>query len=88
MELEATNEKPPKQVEEALHRILGTFWDMVLDDFQARTRYQPSVCHAGHLFVSMVDVAGWLEGKELYPMDFVIADFSDGETINLMEEKI
>jgi len=88
MDIDATYRQPPQQVQDALERILSTFWDMVLEDFQYRIHHQPNSCHTGHLFVSLVDVARWLEGKEIYPMDFVIADHSEGEAINLMEETL
>lgn len=87
MENNETNQ-PPKVVRYAIQNILGSFWEMVQEDFRACVTQEPNACHTGHLFVSFVDVAGWLKNKELYPLDFVVVDNGEVEGINLMEERL
>jgi hypothetical protein len=77
----------PEHVREHLYKVIDYLWDDELNDFKAATEDNPAADHpAGtfpdHIFVHIVSLKGWMEGRCLKPQWFAegLFLFSSPET--------
>ena len=61
----------PEHVGQAIEHVLKCYWDDELTDMRGRISLEPNDCCIDHIFLWLVELWGWLEGRMFDPNFFV-----------------